>query len=401
MSGENHSVLRAIHDEQVDTTTGAVAPGSADLREVALPQELTRVLVVNGHYDELDGLLRSLAAYEPEWELIEASSRQEVLNAVDQLDLDCVVLNIDSLDVQGFGFISALRNSVDLSLVPTVVVSNEDSASLATEAIHQGASDFLVANTLRGDRLVRSVITAIDRHRLSHAAEVRHLETLQRCFDLEKRNNLSRKQSMDIAQQLITPLASVNEFVSLVLDGVAGSVSEKQGNFLAQARGGCERIRTRVQSLVHATDLQEYLDSHPSSQDLEMLANEVLEAHSTDAAQRGVNLSCMAEKGLQRAQVDAADFKRVVAELVIDALRASPRNGTVFVLIKSLGNDQPLNVAVVLSKNSAVPTKLGGGHTKIAPSKVQVVGNGDFIIESSLQDGLGGSFEVPVDSLAA
>jgi len=311
------------------------------------------------------------------------------------------VLNIETLDVQGFGFISALRNSTDGTLIPTVIVSNEDSASLAIDAIHQGASDFLVSDTLRGDRLVRSVVRAIDRYRLTHAAEVRHLENLQRCFDLEKRNELNRKQNLDIAQELITPLASVNEFVSLVMDGVAGPVSDEQANFLAQARGGCERIRSRVQSLVNTTDLDAHMDSDPSSQNLEMLVNEVLETNSADAAQRGVNLRCLAAKELPRALVDASDFKRVVAELVIDALRASPREGTVFVLIESLGSDQPLSVSVVLSRNADVPKKMGDSHSKIAPSKVQVVGNGDFIIESSLQGGLGGSFEVPVYKIAA
>jgi|GEM_PF-3947643 len=399
MSGENHSDLRTLHAQQVDVTAQSTAH-SSNLGETA-PQATPRVLVISARQEELDGLLRSLAAHEPDWELVDATSRKEALRAVDQLELDCVVLNIESLDVQGFGFISALRSSTDWTLIPTVIVSNEDSAQHAIEAIHQGASDFLVANTMRGDRLVRSVIHAIDRHRLTHAAEVRHLENLQRCFDLEKRNELNRKQNMEIAQELITPLASVNEFVSLVMDGVAGPVSDEQANFLAQARGGCERIRSRVQSLVGTTNLDEHMDSDPSSQNLEMLVNEVLETNSADAAQRGVNLSCLAGKELPQALVDASDFKRVVAELVVDALRASPREGTVFVLLESLGSDQPLNVSVVLSRNSALPQRIGDGHTKLAPSKVQVVGNGDFIIESSLQGGLGGSFEVPVYRLAA
>ena len=171
MTGESHSQLRAIQAEQVDGNAVNVA-GSVDQFESNLPEELIRVLVISARQDELDGLLRSLAAHQPDWELIDATSRKEALKAVDQLDLDCVVLNIETLDVQGFGFISALRNSIDLSLIPTVVVSNEDSATLSTEAIHQGASDFLVASTLRGDHLVRSVVHAIDRHRLTHAAAV-------------------------------------------------------------------------------------------------------------------------------------------------------------------------------------------------------------------------------------
>ena len=97
---------------------------------------------------------------------------------------------------------------------------------------------------------------------------------------------------MGVAHAVLTPLASTQEFISLVLDGVGGPITEQQGKYLGLARGGCATISSTVERLSRITDLA----ADPGlmqweRQDLTLLCEQVLDEVRVEGAQMGVTVT--------------------------------------------------------------------------------------------------------------
>src|SRR5206468_5098793 len=59
-----------------------------------------------------------------------------------------------------------------------------------------------------------------------------------------------------LSHELKTPLTSAREFISIVLDGLAGPLNQTQSEYLGIAKESCDQLRARVNDLLDATRLE-------------------------------------------------------------------------------------------------------------------------------------------------
>jgi signal transduction histidine kinase len=112
---------------------------------------------------------------------------------------------------------------------------------LATEALHNGAQDYLVKGQHDPYTLLRAVRHAIDR---TETVELRETERLK-----------SELLSI-VSHEMRTPLTVIRENISLIMEGALGPVSADQREFIVSAVANCDRLRTMIDDLVDTAAIE-------------------------------------------------------------------------------------------------------------------------------------------------
>lgn len=166
-------------------------------------------------------------------------------------------------------------------------------------------------------------------------------------FALHEANSEIRRMYHTLAHELKTPLTSVREFVSIVVDGIAGPIAEEQDEYLRAAISGCDHMAGHVDDLVDVSRIETgKLSLDPEWCDLNVLLSRVVGAVSQSAAQKGVTLRIEVE-GETRCWIDERRITQVVSNLITNAVKFTDAGGTVIAsACPSLKDPDSFEVAV-------------------------------------------------------
>ena len=141
-----------------------------------------------------------------------------------------------------------------------------------------------------------------------------------------------------VAHEFRTPLTSLRMAIHLLNEQAAGPVSEKQANLLFAAREDCERLQSIVDELLDLSRIQGgKLELHLADVDIESLARRAIEAQRSAAEQAKVELRSEVLPGQGEARVDSDRIALVFANLLGNAIRHSPPEGSVSVRARADG----------------------------------------------------------------
>jgi CheY-like chemotaxis protein len=152
----------------------------------------------------------------------------------------------------------------------------------------------------------------------------------------ESNRNLLRKNHEiqdfyhTLSHELKTPLTSAGEFISIVMDGLAGSLNKTQLEYLTIAKDSCNQLRDCINDLLDATRLDTgklTIDLQPAS--LDELAHRVASSLKPAFAQRKINLREEIAPNLPRISLDEYRIKQVINNLLSNALKFTPSGGTI------------------------------------------------------------------------
>ncbi len=141
-----------------------------------MPQDHLKVLLIEHDagfarsVGDMLGQARELSA-----ELLSAADLRLGLSALNDDQFDVVLMDLSVPDGAGLGNVSLIR--AEAPLLPIIVAGEADDETVALEAVHAGANDYVVKNQLNTGWLERSIRYVIEQHRtdkLLFAAEARY-----------------------------------------------------------------------------------------------------------------------------------------------------------------------------------------------------------------------------------
>jgi signal transduction histidine kinase len=155
----------------------------------------------------------------------------------------------------------------------------------------------------------------------------------------------SRDFLADVSHELRTPLAALRTFNQLLME-TAGDDPDARAEFLESSAGQIERLDWLAQNLLELSKLDSglvLLDLRPD--DLRAAVESA--AHQLDgtAARRGVQLEVVLPDAPVRIRHDPPRIGQVVTNLVGNALKFTPRGGTVTVHVVSTAEGARIDVA--------------------------------------------------------
>src|SRR5580700_10941053 len=127
--------------------------------------------------------------------------------------------------------------------VPVVVLSGRDDDVLAMKAVHQGVQDYLIKGDTSSKHLERAIRYAVERQGLLRSLEISQKQQLE-----FKNRFLSH-----VSHELRTPLTCIHQFVSLMVDGLAGPIAPDQSDHLKTVLKSVNQLHAMIRDLLEAT----------------------------------------------------------------------------------------------------------------------------------------------------
>ena len=169
----------------------------------------------------------------------------------------------------------------------------------------------------------------------------REVRALARAFNamsarLEETEQQRRSALADVSHELRQPLTVIQGNIEALIDGVYPADAAHLEPILAETRI-LEHLIDDLRTLTLAEAGSLVLHREPT--DLDALLNDVAKSYQSKADLSGITLSLIASDDLPTLDIDPARIREVVANLLTNALRHTPREGSVEISA-SLAGDQ-------------------------------------------------------------
>jgi len=151
--------------------------------------------------------------------------------------------------------------------------------------------------------------------------------------ELRKQQLLIKDQILsNVSHELRTPLTAVHQFVTILLDGLAGELNHQQAEYLEIARKNVEQLTGMIQDLLDATRADAgKLSIEPSSVALPDVVTDVVRTLQSRAHELGIALDHEAGDALPPVFADPARIRQILINLIDNALKFTAGGGRVTV----------------------------------------------------------------------
>ena len=185
-----------------------------------MENEPAHVLLIEDNPGDADLVRLRLVESKSEVQVNCVPRLSDALACLDLETPELVLLDLNLPDSHGAETFRRIRQkSPD---VPVVILSGRDDPALAVKAVQQGVQDYLVKSDVTSKQLERALRYAVERQGL-----LRSLEIVRR-QQLEFKNQFLSH----VSHELRTPLTCIHQYVTLLLDGLAGPISPDQTDHL-------------------------------------------------------------------------------------------------------------------------------------------------------------------------
>jgi PAS domain S-box-containing protein len=165
--------------------------------------------------------------------------------------------------------------------------------------------------------------------------------------DLMKRSEQIQYFYHTLSHELKTPLTSAREFVSIVIDGLAGELNSTQLNYLGIAKDSCTELAVYINDLLDATRLDTgKLHIELKSVSLAAIIHRAMTIMEPAAAGKKIRLSGELDTHLTDVMVDESRIMQILTNLLNNALKFTSEGGEIIV---KLGEDPKSSEYVQIS----------------------------------------------------
>lgn len=206
--------------------------------------------------------------------------------------------------------------------VPVVILSGQDDEVLAMKALHQGVQDYLVKGDITSGRLERVMRYAIERQALIRSLEMSRLQQLE-----FKDQFLSH-----VSHELRTPLTCIHQFVTILMDGLAGDINPEQRYHLGTVLKSVHQLRTMIRDLLEATRAGSgKIRIEPRCIAVGDLIQQAISMMAATAKRKHVGLEAGLDTRISFVYADPGRVLQVLINLIDNGIKFTPPEGSVMV----------------------------------------------------------------------
>lgn len=135
-----------------------------------------------------------------------------------------------------------------------------------------------------------------------------------------------------VSHELRTPLTAVYQFVTILLDGIAGDLNEEQRDYLEIVLRNVKQLQTMVAELLEAARADSgKLAIDPRGVSAVVLVNRTLDMLAAGAAVKGIELSAEISPDLPLVYADPQRLSQILTNLIDNAMKFTPSKGSITV----------------------------------------------------------------------
>ncbi len=240
------------------------------------------------------------------------------LRSVSEKPPAVVLLDLNLPDSRGADtFRSLLKNAPG---VPVVVLSGHEDEELATNALHQGVQDYLVKGTFNSKQLARAMRYAIER------------QALRTSLDMSRKQQLQFKDQFlsHVSHELRTPLTCIHQFVTILLDGLAGPIPPEQREHLETVLRSAQQLHSMIDDLLETTRAESgKIHIEPRCIAIGAVVEQASAMLQATAQAKNVHLGVSIEEKIPLVHADPSRVLQMLINLIDNAIKFTPAEGSV------------------------------------------------------------------------
>jgi signal transduction histidine kinase len=249
---------------------------------------------------------------------------------------DIVLLDMGLPD--GHGLDTVRRAHAAAPGVPMIVLTGLDDEALAAEAMKAGAQDYLIKGQIENRALPRALRHAIERHRMQTETDLIRTQQIQ--FKDEFLSHVSH--------ELRSPLSAIRQFVTILLDGLAGELQPEQHEYMGIVLRNVKQLQSMINDLLEVTRVQAgKLMIEPQRTSISDAIAYAVDTLQGAATAKGIVLSSDMEPQLPWVCTDPTRLRQILIILVDNAIKFTPANGEVKIQARVFDKDPNLLVLEV------------------------------------------------------
>lgn len=291
-----------------------------------------QVLVVEddqGDFDLLKGIL--YLEESNEFNLIHANSLSVAFKKLDETVYDIILLDLALPDSVGLETVTKINNK--RPKIPLIAMTGLDDKEIGLATVQKGAQDFLIKGQITYDYLCRAIKYALERSRLEN-------------FRDEVVNNISH--------ELRTPLTIIRESISQVVDGIFGSINDKQDKYLQQSLNNIDRLRGIIDNLLDISKIEAgKMELFKEKVDIKVLIDEIVSDFTLKAKVKNLEIKYFIPSEKAEFLGDPYKIIQVLMNLISNALKFTERGGIEI----SVQNGEREIVCAVKDTGKGIPAK--------------------------------------------
>ncbi len=318
-------------------TLSTAQQSSSDLICAELPSanHVRRILIIDDDPADRELYKHFLRADKSNtYEVEQSEFGQRAIDMNKSGDYDCILLDYYLTDIDGLKVLESLNENFTRS-VPVIMLTGQGNETIAVEALRAGATDYLPKRHVSEESLKRSVNNAIEKSFLRNAVsqQTDRLKTKNR--ELTRKHDEIQRFYQTVSHELKTPLTSMKEFVSIILDGLAGPISEDQREYLELVYGSCLQMTNDVNDLLDVTRLEtgKYsVELVPT--DLISLLKCVKQNMSVISKDKSITLTLDIKDSVPKIPLDEQRIKQVLSNIIGNAIKFTQKGGKIHIVIE-------------------------------------------------------------------
>ena len=313
-----------------------------------------RILVV----DDEPLVLDMVASYVDHigFEVVKASSGQEALELLRREPITILVTDIKMPGMDGFELMEMVRT--EFPDIPIITMTGHGAAYTFTDVVSAGATDY-IPKPFSLDEMRAKVNRVVREKRLltdlvKNSAELERLNE-----ELKRLDNLKSIFVSSVSHELRTPLTVIKEFISLMLEGHGGTLTEDQREYLGIAHKNILRLTNLIDTLLDFSRIESGKGLQLRFETVRL--NEVVEDASMTLSQqleeKRITLENRLDSDLPVVLVDRNRLVEVFINLISNGIKFTPSGGKISIDTKGLTEKRDYLKVVVSDTGIGVPTE--------------------------------------------
>ncbi len=289
-----------------------------------------RILVVDDDPSDRE-LYRYLLAADPKYTyvLLETGLGKKAIEICKTERFDCVLLDYYLSDLNGVQILDSL-NTLFSGSVPIIMLTGQGSETIAVDSLRSGAVDYLPKRQVSAESLKRAVNNAVEKSYLRNAVVDQNDKLKRQNTELTRKHDEIQRFYQTVSHELKTPLTSMKEFVSIILDGIAGPISDEQREYLELVHESCLQMANDVNDLLDVTRLEtgKYRIDLSPTDPTDLLSN-VYRQMQVLARDKSIDLSLKTPQKLPEIPMDQRRIEQVLTNLLSNAIKFTNKQGKI------------------------------------------------------------------------
>lgn len=237
-----------------------------------------------------------------------------------------ILLDINMPEINGVTVLKHIRESGNSAAV--IMMSGHGSEELAVECMRNGAEDYVAKPFSLSDI----------QGRIERASEHRKERMEKQMLQQEKEDFI-----LMLSHDMKNPLTAVIGSIDIIREGCLGTINEEQEEYLQSAIDSCNEVVVMIDNLLdirkfEAGKIQMSIQPYNAQELIEKVANQFARPAKHD----GIEFLVDIEPGGAEIAVDKTAFIRVLGNLLGNALKFTPEEGSIAISCRHIAGTDPL-----------------------------------------------------------